>query len=178
MMICNEVERLLTEDISQGNDAQVQKHIEQCLSCKKLHQELESMGELTVLLREMDKAPADFSSRVYARLRQPSLWFLQWHPVPALALVILALLSSLWILEVQPAPEAVLGSEEASQGEQFARVDDEEIELTDGDGVEGPYVDVIMESPSESEYIIRLPSQIKVRTSDLTSDIYLNNASY
>mgnify|MGYP004196345955 CR=1 FL=1 len=53
-----------------------------------------------------------------------------------------------------------------------------EEERVESERVEGPYVDVILKNPSEPEYILRLPSRIKVRTSDLNHEIYLNNASY
>ncbi len=95
----------------------------------------------------------------------------------------LGLVSFLWIQETQSAREAMLVAEETPREEPFARVQDGDLELIEGeqaesDRVEGPYVDVILKSPSESEYILRLPSRIKVRTSDLNHDIYLNNASY
>lgn len=170
-MTCKEVEQLLTEDISLGNDARVEDHIGRCGVCRKLLRELDSMSELSRLLREMDQAPADFSSRVYARLARPSLWQLQWKPALVLGLVILGLVGFLWIQEEQPAPEAMLVSEETPREELFARV-------KDGDWVEGTYVDVILNSPTDAEYILRLPSRIKVRTNDLNHDIYLNNASY
>jgi hypothetical protein len=177
-MTCKEVEQLLTEDVNLGNDARVEAHIVRCSVCRKLHRELDSMSELSRLLREMDQAPADFSTRVYARLAQPSFWQLQWKPALGLALVILGLVSILWIQAVQPVPEALLVSEEAPQEEPFARVNDGDLELIDGDWVEGSYVDVILKSPSEPEYILRLPSRIKIRTHDLNHEIYLNNASY
>lgn len=170
-MTCKEVEQLLTEDISLGNDARVEDHIGRCGVCRKLLRELDSMSELSRLLREMDQAPADFSSRVYARLARPSLGQLQWKPALVLGLVILGLVGFLWIQEEQPAPEAMLVSEETPREELFARV-------KDGDWVEGTYVDVILNSPTDAEYILRLPSRIKVRTNDLNHDIYLNNASY
>lgn len=179
-MTCKEVERLLAEDPSQGNDARVESHIERCSVCQKLHRELTSMSELSRLLGETDKAPADFSSRVHERLAKPSLWQLQWKPAFALSLGLLGLVSFLWIQE--PGPDANLVSEDFPQEESFARVKDGDPQLIDADRVEGPvegpYVDVILKSPSEPEYILRLPSRIKVWTSDLNSDLYLNNASY
>ena len=60
----------------------------------------------------------------------------------------------------------------------FVRVGDGDLQLIDGDVVSNPYVDVILESPSEDEYILRLPSRIKIRTNDLNHEIYLNNTSY
>ena len=90
-MNCKEVERLLTEDISQGNDARVQDHIGSCSLCRRLHRELISISELSPLLRTIDKAPADFSSRVFQRLAPSSLWQLQWKPVLTLGLVMLGL---------------------------------------------------------------------------------------
>jgi predicted anti-sigma-YlaC factor YlaD len=177
-MNCREVERLLTEDINQGNDARVRKHLDRCSICSKLHRELNSLSEMSRLLQELDKAPVDFSSQIYERLARPLLWQLQWKPFLVLGLVILGLVSFLWIQEVQPAPEAMLVPGETPQEDPFARVKDGDLELIDGDQVEGPYVDVILKSPSEPEYILRLPFRIRVRTSDVNQDIYLNNASY
>ncbi len=137
-----------------------------------------SMSELSSLLRRIDKAPADFSSRVFQRLAPSSLWQLQWKPALVLGLVILGLVSFLWIQEAQSAREAMLVAEETPREAPFARVQDGDLELIEGDRAEGPYVDVILKHPSEPEYMLRLPSRIKVRTSDLNHDIYLNNASY
>jgi hypothetical protein len=72
----------------------------------------------------------------------------------------------------------MLGPGETPQENPFARVKDGDLELIDGDQVEDPYVDVILKSPSEPEYILHLPFRIRVRTSDVNQDIYLNNASY
>jgi hypothetical protein len=181
-MTCKEVERLLAEDISQGHDALALDHIERCSVCQRLHRELTSMSELSRLLGGGDRAPADFSSRVHERLAKLSLWQLQWKPALALSLGLLGLVGFLWIQEVQPGTDAQFVTETTPQEESFARVQDGDPQLIDADRVEGPvegpYVDVILKSPSEPEYILRLPSRIKVRTSDLNSDIYLNNASY
>ena len=182
-MNCKEVERLLTEDISQGNDARVQDHIGRCSLCRRLQRELTSISELSPLLRTIDKAPADFSSRVFQRLAPFSLWQFQWKPALTWGLVMLGLISFLWIQETQSAGEAMLVAEETPREEPFARVQDGDLkfieeERVESERVEGPYVDVILKNPSEPEYILRLPSRIKVRTSDLNHEIYLNNASY
>ena len=81
-MTCKEVERLLTENISRGQDFQVQQHIHRCSVCKKFYHDLDSMSELSHLLGKMDKAPTGFSSSVHQRLaQQPYLGWLHWRPV-------------------------------------------------------------------------------------------------
>ncbi|MEE2821790.1 MAG: hypothetical protein VYA53_02290 [Acidobacteriota bacterium] len=179
-MTCKEVERLLTENISRGQDFQVQQHIRRCSVCKKFYHDLDSMSELSHLLGKMDKAPTGFSSSVHQRLaQQPYLGWLHWRVAPVLCLLILGLTSLLWIREAQFTRKGeILISEEMFQETPFVRVGDGDLQLIDGDAVPNPYVDVILESPSEDEYILRLPSRIKIRTNDLNHEIYLNNTSY
>ena len=180
-MTCKKVERLLTEDIRAVEKAEVQTHIRCCCSCEKLYRELLSIKELSPLLRESKKAPVDFTSQVYRRLSKPSLWQIYGRPALSVSLAILVAVGFLWIREVQQqtTEKAMVASERILEAEEpFSEPVVDDLQVVDGDHVEGPYVDVILSSPSEPEYVLRLPSRIKVRTTNLHHDIYLNYASY
>ena len=176
-MTCKQVERILTENISAAEEAGVQAHIRNCRGCDKLSRELQSMGKLSRLLGETVQSPSDFSSRVHRRLSEVpvSWWQAYWRPVFVFSLVTLFSLGFLWVRESQVTEGAMLSSrsvlqEESASGDDLQRLDARE--------VPAPYVDVILSGPSESEYILRLPSRIRIQTSHLNHDFYLEHASY
>ncbi len=176
-MNCKQVERILTENISAVEEVGVQFHIRNCRRCDKLCRELQSMEKLSRLLRETVESPSDFSSRIYRRLSEVpiSWWQAYWKPVFAFSLVTLLSAGFLWVREVQVTEEATVSSrsvvqEDSLSGDELQRVNAREIPA--------PYVDVILSGPSESEYILRLPSRIRIQTTHLNHDFYLEHASY
>ncbi|MCZ6486209.1 MAG: hypothetical protein O6826_10985 [Acidobacteria bacterium] len=175
-MTCKQVERILAENISAVEEADVQAHIRSCSGCEKLRRELQSMEKLSRLLGETVESPSDFSSRLQSRLSEVSSgWQAYWRPVFVVSLVTLISVGFLWVREVQVTEEAMLGSrslvqEESVSGNDLQRVDAREDPV--------PYVDVILSGPSESEYILRLSSRIKIQTTHLNHDFYLEHASY
>jgi hypothetical protein len=168
-MTCKQIERTLTENIRAVEKADVQAHIRNCRRCDKLCRELQSMEKLSRLLGETVESPNDFSSRVHRRLLEDpvSWWQAYWRPVFAFAVVALFSLGFLWVREVQVTDEAMLSSGSVVREESLP-----------GNEVPAPYVDVILSSPSQSEYILRLPSRIKIQTTHLNHDFYLEHASY
>lgn len=135
------------------------------------------MGKLSRLLGETVESPSDFSSRVHRRLLEDPVsgWQAYWRPVLVVALVTLFSLGFLWVRESQVTQEAMLSSpsvvqEESASGDDLQRVDARE--------APAPYVDVILSGPSDSEYILRLPSRIRIQTTHLNHDFYLEHASY
>ena len=168
-MTCKQVERILTENISAVEKADVQAHVQNCRRCDKLCRELQSMEKLSRLLGETVKSPSDFSSRVHRRLSEGpvSWWQVYWRPVFVFALVTLFSVGFLWVRGVQVTDEAMLSSRSVVQEES---VSDNEVPT--------PYVDVIVSGPSQSEYILRLPSRIRIQTTHLNHDFYLEHASY
>jgi hypothetical protein len=168
-MTCKQIERTLTENIRAVEKADVQAHIRNCRRCDKLCRELQSMEKLSRLLGETVESPSDFSSRVYGRMSEGpiSWWQAYWRPVFVLALVTLFSVGFLWVREVQVTDEAILSSRSVVQEESVS-----------GNEVPAPYVDVIMSGPSQSEYILRLPSRIRIQSTHLNHDFYLEHASY
>ena len=135
------------------------------------------MGKLSRLLGETVESPSDFSSRVHRRLLEDPVsgWQAYWRPVLVVALVTLFSLGFLWVRESQVTQEAMLSSpsvvqEESLSGDDLQRVDAREAPAS--------YVDVILSGPSDSEYILRLPSRIRIQTTHLNHDFYLEHASY
>lgn len=174
-MTCRQVERILTEDISAAEKAHVQAHIRNCRRCEEFRRELQSMEKLSRLLGETVESPSDFSSQVQRRLSEVPVsgWQAYWRPAVAFALVTLLSIGVLWVREVQVTQETALASavqEESPVGNDAQVVDTRE--------APAPYVDVILSSPSQSEYILQLPSRIRIQTNHLNDDFYLEHASY
>ena len=168
-MTCKQVERILTENISAVDEADVQAHIRNCCRCDELCRELQSMKKLSRLLGDTVESPSDFSSRVYRRLPEGpvSWWQAYWRPIFVFSLVTFFSVGFLWVREVQVTDEAMISSRPVVQEESVS-----------GNEVPAPYVDVIMSSPSQSEYILRLPSRIRIQSTHLNHDFYLEHASY
>ncbi len=174
-MTCKKVERILTENISAVEETDVQAHIRSCSRCEKLCRELQSMEQLSRLLGETVESPSDFLSRVQSRLSEVSGWQAYWRPVFVVSLVILISVGFLWVREVRITDEAMLGSRSVVQEESVSGND---LQRADAREVPAPYVEVILSGPSESEYILRLPSRIRIQTTHLNHDFYLEHASY
>ena len=174
-MTCKQAERLLAENISAVEETDVQAHIRSCSRCQKLCRELQSMEQLSRLLGEIVEPPRDFSSQVQSRLSEVAGWQAYWRPIFVVSLVTLISVGFLWVREVRVTDEAMLGppsvvQEELVSGNDLQRVDARE--------VPAPYVDVIVSGSSESEYILRLPSRIRIQTTHLNHEFYLEHASY
>jgi len=71
--------------------------------------------------------------------------------------------------------EAMLSSPVVVQKESVSGDDLQRLDVRE---VPASYVDVILSGPSESEYILRLPSRIRIQTTHLNHDFYLEHASY
>ncbi len=176
-MTCQQVEKILTENISAAEEADVQAHIGNCRRCDKLFREFQSMGKLSRLLGETVKSPSDFSSRVHRRLSEVPIcgWQAYWRPAFVVALVTLFSVGFLWVREVQVTDEAMLISRSVVQEESLSGNAPQGVDVRE---VPTPYVDVILSSPAQSEYILRLPSRIRIQTTHLNHDFYLEYASY
>lgn len=176
-MTCKQVERILTENSSAVEEAGVQAHIRNCRRCDQLCRELQSMEKLSRLLGETVESPSDFSSRVHRRLSEDpvSWWQANWRPAVVFALVTLFSVGFLWVRESQVTEEVMVASPSVVQEESLSGDD---LQRLDAREVPAPYVDVILSGPSESEYILRLPSRIRIQTTHLNHDFYLEHASY
>ena len=133
------------------------------------------MEQLSRLLGETVESPSDFLSRVQSRLSEVSGWQAYRRPVFVVSLVTLITVGFLWVREVRVTDEAILGSRSVVQEESVSGND---LQRADAREVTAPYVEVILSGPSESEYILRLPSRIRIQTTHLNHDFYLEHASY
>ena len=92
-MTCQEVTKLLTEEIRAMNGVEVRGHLDQCLECQKFCGELLPLERLAGLLRDQVRAPSDFWSKVDSSLRKS---FSGWNPVLAVGAVELVSIIVLW----------------------------------------------------------------------------------
>lgn len=177
-MTCQEVTKLLTEDIQAMNQLKVRAHLAQCLECEEFRGELLSLESLAGLLRDQVRAPSDFSSKVDSSLRESSSG---WKPVFAVVAVVLVSLIALWGVKngygVFESEQSVVSSREVKQ-EYTLPGRTGAVELPRLDPRSDDYVEVILDGPSEPEYILRLPSRIEIRRSQLHRDSSLKHVSH
>ena len=176
-MKCQEVERRLLEDSSARQERGLQEHLHSCPGCAQLCRELLSMEESWASLRESSKAPRGFVEGTRHRLRRESRRGAYRMAAVAACLLVAAVALTFW-----PPGDQTHSSDGTAV--HFAAPRPPTPPLAAGNlsvepgGADDRYVDVVVESPSSAEHILRLPSRIEVRRTRLHDDFYLSNISH
>ncbi len=188
-MNCTRVERLLTEDLRSAENADLSRHLNECQRCKDLYRELKSLAELSGELKNEVQAPAFFASRICARASESA------RPRRSLALAVLttsvigvfsfaivkfALLSDTPVQTATPSVIAT-GSVTEDQAIEPQWTTDwpvSESSLLNDRGRDPRYVEILVSEPSESDFIVRLPSSIEVGSNQADNEYYLRNVSH
>jgi hypothetical protein len=183
-MNCEKIRQILTEDAGAGLASEVRSHLEACERCRRLHQDLLNLEELSGLLKGKVSAPPDFAARVLRRsVGQPN-WRYGFLSGAAASLLILVAALVGWEHarnEVQPevAPgmiQSLVQEPERIVLSPFAAEDT--IGVQENGLLPDDYIDVLLRSASGSEYRVRVPSTIRIRQSDLHHDLYVTDVSY
>jgi len=188
-MNCRKVERLLTEDFRSADNPELACHLDECEGCRALYRDLKALAELSGKLKKETEAPAFFVSRVCARLpERVSLRRSLKLAVVAVSVIVILSLGFLkfFFLVEKPAGTAnqsivVTGS----AGEDWSVEEDWRTEwpvaesgLLSAPEAKSEFVEILVGKPSESDYIVRLPSTIEVRNSQAENEYYLRNVSH
>ena len=178
-MNCKRIEKLLTQDLGRADGAEINAHLCRCQACRKLHDELVAIHQLTQSLGTEVKTPSDFSARVFDKISTRESW--REKAVFSLILVVLFSGGVFWTRGT--------GFEMDTNHPDLA-VHAPELLLEDGSSVDvptgfendswlaAPYVEVIVKPPTEPNYILRLPLRIEVHQTHLHHDFYLHHASH
>jgi hypothetical protein len=183
-MSCEKIRQVLIEDPSAEQSSEVRSHLEACQECRKLHEDLLNLEQLSGLLKDQVSAPSDFASRVVSRADRRTGWrfgFLSGTAAVSLLLVAATLVG--WNAPDQAQPEVAREVlESVGSGPErivFKEFSAEEIIGVKDSGVRSDdYVEIIVENATGSEYLLRVPSTIKIRRSDLHHDLYFTDVSY
>lgn len=174
-MKCREVERLLSEDLRNLEDAEIQSHLGECPQCSRLAEEFRELDSLRHSLNQGVQAPAGFHQAVHRRVSRGS-HSLFVYALSCLLLVILgatlawkssgtASSSELGIRTSDLADWQHQGFSEAGASAQDAGVPNR---LSD----KGQYVEVMITDSNGETYIVKIPSQLQVRQVSGESDGY------
>ena len=177
-MTCREVERLLIDE-KRMNDPQVLDHVRECPDCEQLRAEFLSMEELNRLLRDRVQAPSSFASRVSEARRRMNGWRAFCKPVLALAVLVLVSLIVIWAAGPRlnfSSPETTWVSSAVLPNTESLPV----VKMGTEWGSPSPevYVDVVVGNPSGPGYVLRLPSRIEIRRTELHTESHLRNVGY
>ena len=177
-MTCREVERLLIDE-KRMNDPEVLDHLRECPDCEQLRAEFLSMEELNRLLRDRVQAPSDFASRVSEARRRMSGWRVCCRPAFALAVLALVSLIVVWAaglkLDFSSPEKAWVSSAVLPGAESLPEV---RMEAEWISPLPKAYVDVAVGNSFGPGYVVRLPSRIEIRRTELHAESHLKNVSY
>ena len=188
-MTCRKVERLLTENFRSADNDELARHLAECDGCRRLQQDLKALAELSGEIKKETEAPAFFTSRVCARISEPgparrSLTFAVLT-VSAVVVFSLGLLRFTFLTD-KPANatnQSVVRT--GSAGEDWSVEQDWRADsslpasgIMTGPENDARFVEILVGKPSESDYIVRLPSTIEVRNSQAENEYYLRNVSH
>lgn len=177
-MNCRRVEKLLIEDSASGALSQLREHMAQCDSCRELHEELLAIEELSSNLSSGQGAPECFSSTVFEQTlhSHPSRGYpLRLMVVGAFSAVLAAGLA--WQSGVGIGGGAGKGA--LAEGAAATPVSFEQLRVVRHvDHIEPEFVDVILDRPGSSPYLLRLPAKIEIRHDELPRERQVSYATY
>lgn len=173
-MKCKAVERLLSEDLGAASRPDVKHHLRLCAGCREVCRDLLSLQKLSRLLDGKVEAPASFSSRIQAATSVSRAGWMAWKP--ALLVMMLAVLLGAMVFWTE---------------EQGAETRSSAVEahlLREGKDRSGlpaveqqpavPYVEIILNQAARPPRLLRLPSTIEIRETQLHQDVYLHEVSH
>lgn len=167
-MSCEEIHALLAESLSWEQDERVLRHLKGCPECSEFCEDLKTLAELTADLQEELPVPPEFQTEVFSRLsqRRNSLRMV----VPIFLTIGLLMAGGLyWETNSEPVEQKKWGSIfSAGADDPFSEKIDEETH----------FLEVVVDESAEGDYILRLPSVIRIKHSDLHEESYVSNVSH
>ncbi len=174
-MSCQRVAQLLAESVAAADRDGVRKHLESCEECRSLLTQLEELEALRVALARRQRAPQDFSSRVFRAVeetrRTAHRKLMATVGAAALGLVMTAgYYSTGSEVPGRIAPSSLPESETSGYPDRpmpisgFPFAGDQPLSL------EVPFVEVELIDPMGKIRIVRLPARIEIRQRDLGRD--------
>lgn len=167
-MNCRELEKLLLDDLRAADRSAAREHLEKCPACDALRRELQALRELSGMLQTDAEAPDEFTAQVVTRVRAGSNHESNRRLTTAAAGVLVISGVLLWT--------AV--SETGNTQEDPVEIDRALPDAAAEFDMNEPPVQLLLETPSESEYILEVPSRIKIHRQELHDEFYLTQVSH
>lgn len=166
-MNCRSVRTSLAEDLLSRVDEEIAAHLEECEECRAVCRDLMEIEELSRSLGGRVGVPEGFREAVLSKAARKAPARVFRLGAALAGMVLLAASVGLFqggdspepgILEVEPEPRHV--------------------ELEGTGSIEPAYVDVLVTGDGNETFILRLPSVIEVRRTELQEDFYIANVSH
>ena len=177
-MKCQEVKRLLTDDELDRMD-EIERHLADCESCRRLREDLNALKSLSVELKGQTKAPDFFATKVCSsvRPRRTRVAFLALAGSAAVAVAVcFSYLPSSTEAPERQAPSTVILAAEPAAPPAFGLRDDSGAQerLADSSST----VAVVVRQNSSAKYILEVPATIETRQTQAENEFYLKNVSH
>lgn len=169
-MNCGQVQHNLAEDLASRADPELARHLNSCAACRRMCDDLLELEELSQSLSGSFRVPDSFQAEVLARaaLERPRNRRLRLALAAGFCFAAFLGLVRPWEgLNAVDLPDAGPYPERWSAS------------IEDG-GSEGqvPLVEVLIEGFDKQPVILRLPSTIEIRRTDLQEDFYIRHVSH
>ena len=171
-MNCRLVQAKIIEDLDHRFEEEIRVHLDSCGDCRHLYEDLAALEELAQSLGDQYKVPTGFGARVLAQAdKMKSRGFFRFRPVLVPLAIVMLSFGFFWMND-----DAISGE---SLETQETAVTDITVDIQDYENGEGSsYIEVIIEDAEEGEVILRVPSVIEVRRTELHEDFYYHNTGY
>lgn len=168
-MTCDQIKEQLLEDLSCRRSSEVARHLSECTACATLVEELVELDQLVSMLKDQCSAPAGFRVDIVSRTSECRSWRGSYlRPVVFGALLLVAGVVSWITLEGPKHEQQVLDAP--------ASVYSDTVQASETDPA---FVEVVVtDSSSEGGIILRLPTVIEIRQTEVAEDFYLRNVSH
>ncbi len=168
-MNCVEIQTSLAENLEARFDPLIAVHLDGCVHCSRTCQELLELEELSRSLSGRFKVPSNFRDEVLCRYEEDKP-LRRWRMVLGVSCV--ALLAALVVFFK---PWEVSGSDRSPSA-----VPSAVHSTTSGvlPAADSGFVEIVVPGEGDDEMIVRLPTVIEVRRTQLQEDFYLSNVSH
>ncbi|UCF36839.1 MAG: hypothetical protein JSU96_18840 [Acidobacteriota bacterium] len=174
-MNCREVQKRLAEDSSWRFEESFSDHLVNCPECRTHCEDLLELEDLARSLGDRCRVPSDFKSEILEKVADVKSPFAFLSPFRVLAACLVLLVVSVGFFSTW---------EESEQVDEPVKLDPFESVVFDGDfGLESSdeqptYIEITVDDPVNGELILRLPSEIVIRQTELHEDFYLHQVSH
>jgi len=168
-MNCELAQKRIIDDLTHQRDEEIKAHLESCLECQHLCDDLLALEELARSLGDQYRVPTGFGERLLAQKPKRGFGgFFGLRPILVPLAVVMLSFGFFWLND-----DGAARQDELLVVEEVAAVDAAEFE-----DAGSAYIEVVVEDPVEGQMMIHLPSAIEIHRTELHEDFHYQNTGY
>ncbi len=173
-MSCESVLKKLTEDLLSRFDESVAAHLDECSDCRSCCEDLVELKYLVQSSSGKHRVPSEFESETLNRLaREKPSRFPSFRLVAVCATLLMVTVGIVYSWEDETGIEEDRGLFIAAQDLQF---ESDRFEIRPS--AEAEFVEVVVEETPGNTLILRLPSVIEIRRTEVSEDYHIADVSH